>query len=694
MKIILPMILVFSFFVTQHTCAKDPFMYLEDIQGKKALEFAEEHNQKSLGHFKLKPQFQKDYESTLQVLNDKDRITYVSIRKNMAYNFWRDEQNERGLWRRMPVEDFFANRSNWEILLNIDELAEQENENWVYKGVHVEEKHARRALVQLSRGGKDAVVVREFDLEKKEFVRGGFELKEAKSWVNWIDENRITVASDFGEDSLNKSGYPRILKLWRRGQKLQEADTILETSKDDLFIDVDYHYEEDKLTIVQIPVWYKENYFDYNLKTKTLKQYNLPQYLEYKGFYKGQSFYSVREDGFIGGVEFLSGDLIAIDVEKILQDEIRAELVFRPNSQQAVTSLEQTKSQLLLEILEDVKPKILRLQRSNNEWSSTSLMLPVQMAKTSIVWSSRFYDYLLLEVEGFLRPTSLYRYDLKSNESFLLQDLQPKFDASKYEVKQYFATSKDGEKIPYFMVAAKDIPLDGSNPTLINAYGGFMVSRLPYYLASDGKLWLEKGGVFVLANIRGGGEYGPRWHKAAQRHKRQNAFNDLYAVAEDLIAKKISSSAKLAVRGGSNGGLLTGVALTQRPDLFSGVVIAVPLLDMKRYNKLLAGHSWMGEYGNPDIDEDWEFISKYSPYHNIKSSPKYPKALIWTSTKDDRVHPGHARKMTARLEDMGQKVYYYENTEGGHAGAANNKQSATIKALTYNYLYEVLGMPY
>lgn len=688
--ILIPLLTVFILYKYNHL--GDRYMYLEEVEGEKALQFAKDHNKLSMDHFKKTDTFKDAFDHALNILNDKDKIIYAKIENDVAYSFWRDEKNTRGIWQRMPANDYLAGGKNWEAVIDFDALAKEENENWVFQGSEIEPSEGKRAIINLSRGGKDAKVIREFNLETKKFVHDGFNLPEGKSYIEWISPNQVLLMAKSDEDSLTVSGYPRTVRVWDRGIPPKDSKLIYEAPKEHMSVWADYEFENQKLYFVDTKEWSQNIIISYDLETNKATELKLPKSLEWQASFKNQLYFIVRDSAKIGTLDAQSGDVIAVDEEQIIKGNIKARRVFRPEGNQSVQSFSRSKSYLVMNLMEDVKSKLVKVDYKNNDWAFIDLDLPSTMTNVSITWGSRFYDTFTFTIQGFLTPSALYSMDLTTGKYKLIQSLQPKFDSRPYKVDQLFSISKDGEKIPYFMVSKKDLKLDSSNPTLISAYGGFNLSKDPFYLSSYGRLWLEKGGVYVLANIRGGGEYGPKWHKAALREKRQNAFNDLYSVAEDLIAKKITSKDNLAIKGGSNGGLLTGVALTQRPDLFKAVIIAVPLLDMQRYSKLLAGHSWMAEYGDPDKSDDWEFISKYSPYHNIKEAPKYPKALIWTSTKDDRVHPGHARKMTARLEENSQPVYYYENMEGGHAGAANYKQSASNTALEVSYLYEQLDM--
>ena len=542
-------------------------------------------------------------------------------------------------------------------------------------------------MISLSRGGADATVDREFDAVSKIFVDDGFVLPEAKHNVAWMDENTLWLGTDFGEGSLTTSGYPRIVKLWKRGTSVDDAKTIFEGSVDDVSASAfSMHTPEGRYDFVNLtPEFFRGT--TYMRLGKRLVKIDIPEDADMRGIFKEQMLVSLRSDWTIGDTTYPQDALLAINLDSFLQGCRKFEVLFEPEERVSLGSVRTTLNTLLLSTLDNVRSRIYRLTYQEEGWTKEEIELPgigsAGIGSTGDVDDSFFFTYT-----DFVTPSSLYLVDddgvakqAKSSPAW--------FDADGMKVVQYEATSKDGTKIPYFMFTPKGFEANGANPTLLTGYGGFEVSRVPRYSSTVGTSWVARGGVYVLANIRGGGEFGPKWHQAAMKEKHQNNFDDFTAVAEDLIKRKITSPEHLGIRGGSQGGLLVGGSFVQRPELFNAVVCAVPLLDMKRYNKLLAGASWMGEYGNPDTD-DWDYIQKWSPYQNLDPKADYPEVFFWTNTRDDRVHPAHARKMVARMDEMGHKVYYYENTEGGHGGGANLNQRAYTEALSYAYLWMML----
>lgn len=670
--------------------AEDAFVWLEDVLGEKALAWVEENNKKSLGYLKAKPTYHELYDKNLEIFNSKERIPYVSQMGDYFYNFWRDEKNERGIWRRTTLAEYKKTSPKWETVLDVDALAKKDGENWVYKGSNCLYPNYERCLINLSRGGADATVVREFDIPSKSFVKGGFELPEAKSRVAWIDKDTVFVGTEFDkEDSMTDSGYPRIVKIWKRGESLDQASTVFEGEKSNVWTGAYVIHDQDKkykIIYQGLDFYASELYLQTD---KGIKKLNRPQDSSLSGMLNGQLLIELKSDWTVGGKTYPQAALLSIDIDDYINGSTDFTEVLVPDERTSIAGISNTKDYLLINLLKDVSSELYRYSFNNGKWSSEKVKMP-EFGSLSVVGTSDDHNNYFINYNDFLTPSSLYYYDDQSGKTEVLKSLPAFFDASPYKVEQHFVTAKDGTKVPYYLIMKKDTKLDGSNPTLLYGYGGFEISLRPSYSASLGKNWLEKGGVYALANIRGGGEYGPRWHQAALKKNRHIAFNDFISVAEDLIARKVTSPKHLGIRGGSNGGLLVGTVFTMRPDLFNAVVCQVPLLDMKRFNKLLAGASWMGEYGNPDNEDEWEYIKTYSPYQNVHKDTKYPKVFFTTSTRDDRVHPGHARKMVAKMQAQGHDVLYYENTEGGHGGAANNKQSANLQALIYTYLEDQL----
>ena len=671
---------------------EDPYIWLEEVEGEEALAWAQEQNDESLGYLEALPTFEPLMQRNLEIYDSEDRIAAPSIRDRHVYNFWRDANNKRGVWRRMPIDDYIAKKDDWEVILDVDALAEVEGEDWVWKGSNCLRPAYTRCLLNLSRGGADATVVREFDVEAGEFIENGFFLPEAKSGLSWVDEDTLFVGSDFGDGSLTDSGYARTSRLWKRGVPVEEAEEIFAGEQTDVAAGVSRYWDSETAYDIayRVPTFFTRQQF---LMTDEgeFARIEVPEDATLYGVFQGQMMVELKSDWTPADKTLKQGSLVATDFADFMQGGREFDVLFEPTENTALKrgGVATTRDYLMLNTMQDVVSKVDRLKLVDGEWQKEAVdvepfgNITFRSADDN---SNLFFFYY----EGFLRPDTLYVSDDGGDTITPLFNLPSFFDADGMNVVQHFATSADGTKVPYFLVTPKDFEANGSTPTLIGGYGGFQVSRTPFYSATVGHAWLERGGAYVLANIRGGGEYGPAWHQAALKEKRQNAYDDFIAVAEDVVARGISSPEHLGIRGGSNGGLLTGVMLTQRPDLYNGVVVQVPLLDMKRYNKLLAGASWMAEYGDPDTD-DWAFIKKYSPYHNIKADVDYPKAFFTTSTRDDRVHPAHARKMVARMRELGHDLYYFENMVGGHAGASDNTQAARNEALIYSYLWDQLG---
>src|SRR5262245_53182227 len=546
-----------------------------------------------------------------------------------------------------------------------------------------------RGLVSLSRGGADATVTREFDLTKKEFVTDGFYLPEAKSRVAWRDRNALYVGTDFGADSLTSSGYPRIVKEWKRGSPLADAKTVFEGKPDDVGVTarvVHDHGRTYELISRDVTFFTDEEHVRRGDKWVKIDK---PRDAQVSTF-ADQLLLKLRSDWKLSDKTYAAGSLLATDFDAYLKGERKFTALFEPTARKSLAAWSATKNFLILKELDNVRSKLAVLEPQSGQWTRTPLEAPAFGSVSANGIDADESDDYFLTVADFLTPSSLYLGTVGRAEREKLKSLPAFFKTDGLEISQHAATSKDGTKVPYFQVSRKDVQSNGKNPTLLYGYGGFEIPMIPNYNASVGSAWLERGGVFILANIRGGGEFGPTWHNAARKQNRQRAYDDFIAIAEDLIARKVTSPEHLGIQGGSNGGLLMGVMFTQRPDLFKAVVCQVPLLDMRRYNKLLAGASWMDEFGNPDQPEEWAFISKYSPYQNVLKGKKYPRVLFTTSTRDDRVHPGHARKMVAKMKEQGHDVLYYENIEGGHGGAANNKQTAYMSALAYTFLLKEL----
>jgi prolyl oligopeptidase len=670
--------------------SEDPYVWLEDVTGDKALDWVRARNEKAKQRIESDPGFDKLREDLLSILDSSARIPFVSKQGEYYYNFWRDKKNERGIWRRTTLEEYKKSEPAWEVILDLDALGKAEGENWVWKGASLLRPNYQRALISLSRGGADADVTREFDLASKSFVSGGFERPEAKGGMSWIDIDHVFVSTDFGDGSMTESGYPRIAKIWKRGTPMDQATMVYEGVPTDMSVSAIHDdspgFEKDFVSR-NLAFYNDELYWLKN--PKELIKIDAPNTAN-KSVFKDYLVVELREPWTVGGKTYSSGCLLVSKFDDFIAGKRNFDVAFEPTETTALSSFGYTKDYVFINVLEDVKNRIYVLKPTHSGWSKAPLQGAPTFGTVNITAvdpdeSNAFF----MTSTDYLNPTTLSMGTI-GEDPVELKRLPHFFDSQGLEISQHFATSKDGTRVPYFMVAKKDLKPTGEHPTLLYGYGGFEISLQPSYSASVGRAWLTQGGVYVVANIRGGGEYGPRWHQAALKANRPKAYEDFAAVASDLYARRITRKERLGIQGGSNGGLLVGNMVTLYPDLFEAGVCQVPLLDMRRYNKLLAGASWMAEYGNPDISEQWEFIQKFSPYQNVKEGVQYPKVLFTTSTRDDRVHPGHARKMMAKMEAQGHPVWYYENIEGGHGGAANNRQSAFMQALAYTFLKQEL----
>jgi prolyl oligopeptidase len=681
---------------TAAAAAFDPasHLWLEEVEGKDALAWVETQNSRTLADLTADPHYADFEAAALDALNSSERIPYGTVRGGLVYNFWQDTTHVRGLWRRTTPESYATDTPDWETILDFDKLAADEGQNWVYKGADCFRPKAGgkyRCLISLSNGGKDAVVNREFDLETKSFVDGGFVTPEAKQGLAWAGADTLLVATDWGEGTLTESGYPFIVKRWSRATPLEEAEELLRGAPTDVGVwPMTIKLEDGRVLqgAVQAETFFTSKYFWFPDGEREAVQWPLPPMVSVNGLYKGRLLFSLQQDWTPEGQDaFKAGDLVAFNLEEFLKSRKlpKVELAFRPSATQAVDGVAVAKGAALLAISDNVVGKVLRLEPSASGWTTAPIDLPGS-GQVGIAFADEDETAVFLNYEDFLTPSSLLNYDITSGAVTTLKSLPAKFDTAGLKVDQFFATSKDGTRVPYFIVHREDMKLDGTTPTLLYGYGGFQVSMTPGYSPVTGRLWLEKGGAYVLANIRGGGEFGPNWHQAGLKENRQRIYDDFIAVGEDLVARGITSPGHLGIMGGSNGGLLMGVMLNQRPDLWNAVVVQVPLLDMLRYHLLLAGASWVGEYGSPDIPEERAFLETISPYQNFDASKPYPVPFFVTSTKDDRVHPGHARKMAKRFEEAGLPFLYFENTDGGHAAAADQTARAKRSALEFTYL--------
>ncbi|RAK68478.1 S9 family peptidase [Phenylobacterium kunshanense] len=672
----------------------DPYTWMEEIEGARALEWAKAENARSLPQLQNDPRYAGLYAEALKIATAKDRIPGVWFAGDGSLrDYWQDADHVRGIWRAASLDSYRGGNPEWRTILDIDALAKAEKANWVWKGADCLAPDDRLCLVNLSDGGKDAVEIREFDAAAGKFVEGGFRLPEGKHRVDWIDQDTLLVVTEWNKGEVTTSGYPYIAKLLKRGQPLSAAKQVFTGQKADGGYGVQSIVLRDpdgkvQAVVIQRPLdTFNAEY--YLLVGDRPLRLDLPKKSSIQGYLDGRVIISLEEDWSAKGMK--EGDLVDFDLAAFRNKPaaLTPSLVLRPTLSQSVEQVATTRGRLVVALFDNVKGQVLSFRRANDAWASTKLDLPAD-STIGIASASEHDDRLILNVTSYLTPSSQWLADASAGKPEQLRTLPPRFDASDMKVEQHWATSKDGTKVPYFVVSKKDVNLDGSNPTLLYAYGGFLVSQTPAYAATAGKLWLEKGGVYVVANIRGGGEFGPRWHNAGLKLNRMRVYDDFFAVSEDLIARKITNPKKLGIMGGSNGGLLMGVALTKRPELYNAVVIQVPLFDMIGYDHIGAGSSWIGEYGDPKVPEERAMLMSYSPYQNLKPGQPYPRVFIETSTKDDRVHPAHARKAAARLKEYGYDYLYYENIDGGHAAAANLNERAMRQALEYTYLMQRL----
>lgn len=674
-----------------HAVTVDPYLWLEDVEGGKALDWVRVQNAQSQKVLTTDPAFESLRGDLRAILDSDARIPDIDKLGDYFYNFWRDKKNPAGLWRRTTLAEYRKPAPQWEVLIDLDALNAAEGVTWVWHGVDCLKPDNRRCLIALSRGGSDADVTREYDLATKTWIADGFSRPEAKGSLGWRDQDSVFVSTDFGPGSMTTSGYARIAKLWQRGTPMSEARTLYEAKADDLgtwaYRDRTPGFERD--FVLRAIAFYNDELFQVRADG-SLAKVNAPNTAK-KSIHRQFLTLELREPLVAGDKTYPAGALLAANFDAYMKGVRDYTVLFEPTATRSLADATWTRNHLLLNVLEDVKSRITVLTPNDDgSWSTSTLPGTPDLAEIKIeAVDDEVSDEYFMTVSSYLTPTSLLMGSIgKSPE--LLKQLPAFFDASGFNATQHFAISRDGTRVPYFMVARKDLVANGENPTLLYGYGGFEVSETPHYSAGVGRAWLSQGGVFVVANIRGGGEYGPRWHKAALRENRPRAYEDFAAVAEDLAARRITTAKHLGMQGGSNGGLLMGNMTVMYPQLFGAVVCQVPLLDMKRYSHLLAGASWMAEYGDPDKPSDWAFIEGFSPYHNVKAGEDYPPVLFTTSTRDDRVHPGHARKMMARMTEQRHDVLYYENIEGGHGGSANNEQAAFMQALSWTFLKQKL----
>jgi prolyl oligopeptidase len=674
------------------TESADKYVWLEDVSSERSMAWVKAENERSAKVLESDPHFAGLEATALKVLESPDRLPYPEINGSDVYNTWQDAEHVRGILRRTSIADYLAAQPHWQTVLDYDALAKQDNERWVEKGLECLYPGNELCLVALSAGGEDAVVMREFNLKPGKFVEGGFVLPRSKQGVGWVDEDTLLVSRDWGPGTMTKSGYPFVVKLWKRGQTLDQAKEVFrggETDEIGAWPQTLNDGEGHHVTVVRRGLTFFESEVSL-IAPDGPKRIALPGKAEIYGLVEGQMIVSLDQDWKPDGqdTKFVMGSIISLNLEAVKKDpsHLKPSVVFAPTAREFAQNVGITKNRLLLTTLENVQGRAyVCALGANGVWTRKNLDVPDNRA-VDIVSANWSDNQFFLSLTGFLTPSSLWLGDAGVGTLKEAKALPPKFDASGMVTEQLEAVSKDGTKVPYFIVRRKDIKYDGSNPTLLTAYGGFLSSETPDYSAVRGKLWLERGGVFALANIRGGAEFGPAWHEAGLKTHRQRIYDDFAAVGQDLVTRKITSPRRLGIVGASNGGLLMGVEMTQHPEMWNAIVIQVPLLDMLRFEQIAAGASWVGEYGSVKNPEERAFLASISPYHQLRPDVDYPEPLIFTTTKDDRVGPVHARKFAAKMEEFKKPFYYDEITEGGHAAGADLKEKAKTEAVKYTYL--------
>jgi len=686
--------------VTETPAADDPYLWLEEVTGDAALDWARTHNEPTVAELTDSDRFRDMRAATLEVLDTDERIPYARRRGEFLYNFWKDAQNPKGLWRRTTLESYSTESPDWDVLLDVDALADTEDENWVWSGVTMLRPDYTRALVSLSRGGADAAVVREFDVAARSWVTDGFTLPENKSRIDWIDHDTVWVGTDFGQQpdghgALTSSGYPRVVKRWTRGTPLDDAVTVFTGEPGDVSIAASHDstpgFERD--FVMRSTDFY--NTVSYELRHDEsggdeLVEIDVPTDSRFAVFRQWllvlpRSPWTVSSPT-AGEVRYAADTLLVFDYADYLAGGREHTVLFTPDAHTTLDDYVFTRSHLILVKLRDVATEVEVI--TLGDWTPVPQPgLPALATISVLDTDPDNSDEVFWMASSFTTPPSLLHGD-SGAPARVIKSAPALYDASSVITEQHFAGSDDGTAIPYFVIRDENVT---TGPTLLYGYGGFQVSQTPAYTAISGRNWIARGGIYVIANIRGGGEYGPAWHTQTQKANRHKVYEDFSAVAKALVVDGLTTPRQLAAQGGSNGGLLMGVMLTRYPELFGAIVCQVPLLDMRRYHLLLAGASWMAEYGDPDNPEEWAYLGEYSPYQHVRADVDYPPILVTTSTRDDRVHPGHARKFVARLEETGHRVSYYENIEGGHGGAADNKQAAFKSALAYEFLWRTIG---
>lgn len=674
--------------------SSDKYVWLEDVSGERAMTWVKDHSARTAAVLEKDPRYAGNFADALKVAEDPRRLAAPQLRGGEIYNQWRDGTNPRGLLRKTSVADYLTATPHWTTVLDFDALGRAEKTGWVSKGLECLYPGTEYCFVELSAGGEDATTDREFDLKQGRFVEGGFVSPHSKQGTTWVDKDTVLISRDWGAGTMTSSGYPFVTKEWKRGTPLSEAKEVFRGRATDEGVrtSVLHDAQGESLELFRRNVTFFEGE-TYVRTTRGVERLAIPAKAGVVGLLRGRVLVELMEDWApaASGTTFKQGSLVEMQLADVKKDpsHLKPAVVFAPTAESFLQDVRTTRDQLVLTTLEHVKGRAAIYTPGENGWTVQTLPVP-DNAAVGLVSTSDTDDRFFLDVESFISPPAVWLGEAAKGTAREVKSEPARFDATRDAVEQFEATSKDGTKVPYFVVHPKAMKLDGANPTLLEAYGGFEVSLTPDYNPNIGKLWLEHGGVYVQANLRGGGEFGPAWHEAGLKTHRQRIYDDFAAVGQDLVTRKITSPAKLGILGGSNGGLLMGVEMEQHPSLWKAVVIEVPLLDMVRFEQIAAGASWVGEYGSVSVPEQRAFLERISPYANLKKDAVYPEPLIWTTTKDDRVGPQHARKFAAKMEELGKPFFYWEITEGGHGSGADLKQEAGTGAMTYTYLQRKL----
>ena len=669
----------------------DNYTWLEDIAGEKPLAWVRAENARATEWLEKSPHFATLQAEALKVLDSPERIPWPEFKRGVIYNTWNDASHVRGIVRRTTLKDYLSADPRWETVLDYDALGATEKQSWVGHGMNCLMPEEELCLVALSAGGEDADTQREFNLKTGKFIENGFQLPRGKQSIDWLDKDTLLVARDWGPGTMSQSGYPISVRVWKRGTPLESAKEVFRGAVTDNRVDGYVLRDADghRATVID----HGRTFFShtrYLLLPDGQKKLELPPKSQVEGLVDNQLIVSLQEDWTPAGqtTRYAQGSVVSFDLDAAKADpeHLRPAVLFAPTEREFEQEVGVTRHDVVLTTLNNVQGRayIYSLAK-DGKWTRRQIPVPDNQS-VDITWTGSTEDRFFLSLSGFLNPSSLWLGNAADGSLTQAKAEKPRFDASKLTVEQFEATSKDGTKVPYFVVRPREMKFDGTNPVLLTAYGGFQISITPYYDPVTGKLWLERGGVLVVANIRGGGEFGPAWHEAGLKTHRQRIYDDFYAVAQDLVARKITSPAKLGIEGGSNGGLLMGVEFTQHPEMWKAVCIGVPLLDMLNFEHMSAGASWVGEYGSVSVPEERAFLASISPYNQLRKDVNYPEPLIWTTTKDDRVGPVHARKFAARMEEFGKPFLYYEILEGGHGSGADNKETARTIAVRFTYL--------